>query len=74
MPPADSNLELKDYTVSDIFEPGENISYGCKGGKKFLGDFDKETLNVTCKRPEEWEEPEDWGQCVDSKLLLRVNH
>ena len=72
VPPPDSNLELKDYNDGDIFEPGANISYGCKDGKKFSGDFDKDTLEVTCKRPEEWVEPHDWGQCVESELCTKL--
>ena len=59
---------MRDFIDGDLIVPGENISYGCKDGKKFSDDFDRETMEVTCKRPEEWEEPQDWGKCVDSKL------
>ena len=65
-PPSDSGLEMQNSSVY-IINRDDSVTYRCRGGKKFESDLSKVNVSATCILGDDWEEPGDWGKCVESE-------
>ena len=67
-PPATSNL-VKSPGLPANIDVGQNITYECAGGLRFVDDVHKvATDGVECIGGTNWDEPVEWDQCVDSEF------
>ena len=74
VPPANTNLEAKNYVAGKPIDIGASLNLGCKGGMKFVNDFESTATSSTCLPENQWtalDPVED--ACVESNVFILPN-
>ena len=66
----DSGL-VRSPSLPSSISVGANITFECEGGMRMRSDVHKVTTDgVECIGGDNWDEPEQWDECVECEFVL----